>query len=112
MAVLDWRGQVSVRSAVTRNTALPSEPNTSSDTIYQPARPLNRITLFEFKTLDDNLGESPMGETLERLDPLMHAYSTALNQLGKQALFQKSLEELLAEHPFDETTPPFQRIAP
>ena len=33
-----------------------ADATSSSDYLYQPARPLNRITLFEFKTLDDNLG--------------------------------------------------------
>jgi hypothetical protein len=30
-----------------------------------------------------------------------------LNQLAKQDFFQKSLEQLFAEHPFEDSSPPF-----
>jgi len=84
--------------------------DSEADCRYQPSRPLNRITLFEFKTLDDNLGEDPIGDTLERIDPILHRYNEALQQLGEQAFFQKSLEELLQENPFDESRPPFRTV--
>jgi membrane protein len=85
--------------------------NAHSDCLYQPARPLNRINLFEFKTLDDNLGEDPTGDTLELIDPILLHYNEALQNLGAEPLFQKSLEELLGEHPFDETRPPFRMVS-
>ncbi|HWL14210.1 MAG TPA: YihY/virulence factor BrkB family protein [Opitutus sp.] len=78
-----------------------------SDLLYQPARPLNRITLFDFKTLDDNFGEDPVGTSLETIDPILLRYTQAMNQLAEQSILRKSLEELLAEHPFDESRPPF-----
>ena len=87
-----------------------SAGDTSADCLYQPARPLNRITLFEFKSLDDNLGEDPIGNTLDRIDPILHHYNTALQQLGRETFFRKSLEELLIEYPFDESRPPFSRL--
>ena len=79
----------------------------ATDYLYQPARPLNRITLFDFKTLDDNLGEDPIGNSLERIDPLVALYGAALDRLGEQSFFQKSVEQLFADHPFDESRPPF-----
>ncbi len=89
-------------------TTLRPDPNiTTTDYLYQPARPLNRITLFDFKTLDDNYGENPVSTSLEHIEPLIVPYDAALSQLGEQPFFQKTLEELLAEHPFDESRPPF-----
>lgn len=88
-------------------TLRPPPDSTSTDYLYQPARPLNRITLFDFKTLDDNLGEDPIGASLDRIDPLLARYDGALRRIGEQDFFQKSVEQLLDEHPFDESRPPF-----
>lgn len=89
-------------------TALRPDPaSTASDYLYQPARPLNRLTLYDFKMLDDNFGEDPIGSSLERIDPLLSHYDKALNQLGEQEFFQKTVEQLFEEHPFDESRPPF-----
>ncbi len=89
-------------------TALrPDVHSAATDYHYQPARPLNRITLYDFKTLDDNLGEDSVGSTLERIDPLVAHYTAALAKLGEQEFFQQTVEQLLAQHPFDESRPPF-----
>lgn len=89
----------------------PPDGSDSADHLYQPSRPLSRISLLEFKQLDDNLGDDPMGNTLERLDPILHYYDVALGSLSEQKFFQKNLEELLADHPFDESRPPFSKMA-
>lgn len=84
------------------------DPNlTTTDYLYQPARPLNKITLYDFKTLDDNFGENPVGTSLEHIEPLIVHYDGALSRLGEQEFFQKNLDQLLDEHPFDESRPPF-----
>ncbi len=88
----------------------PGDSDSAADCLYQPARPLNRITLFEFKGLEENLGEDPIGETLERIDPILHNYNAELQKLGEHAFFKKTLEELLIEHPFDESRPPFSAV--
>ncbi len=89
-------------------TALrPDVHGAATDYLYQPARPLNRITLYDFKTLDDNLGEDPVGSSLERIDPLVPRYTAALDKLGELEFFQQTVEQLLAQHPFDESRPPF-----
>jgi membrane protein len=88
-------------------TLRPPPDATATDYLYQPARPLNRMTLFDFKTLDDNLGENPIGTSLERIDPLLGYYDAGLKRLGEQEFFQKTVEQLLAEYPFDESRPPF-----
>ncbi len=88
-------------------TPLPSTSEDSSDLLYQPARPLNRITLADFKTLDDNLGDDPVGSSLDQLDPILLRYNQEVAKLGERAFLQKTLEQLLAEFPFDQSRPPF-----
>lgn len=85
----------------------PPKEDDSADLLYQPARPLNRITLRDFKRLDDTYGDDPIGTSLDQLDPILIRYNLELEQLGQQAFFQKTLEQLLAEHPFGESRPPF-----
>lgn len=88
-------------------TLRPAANTPATEYCYQPARPLSRISLFDFKTLDDNFGDDPVGQSLERIDPILHHYDNALGRIGDQPFFQKSLEELFAEHPFEESRPPF-----
>ncbi|MFA5264986.1 MAG: YhjD/YihY/BrkB family envelope integrity protein [Opitutaceae bacterium] len=88
-------------------TPVPSAPGAASnDYRYQPARPLNRITLQEFKRLDDSLGSDPTGTTLSRLDPILNRYDKQLDEAIATSFFTQPLDQLLAEHPFDAATPP------
>ena len=89
-------------------TALRPEPGAPvADPLYLPTRPLSRITLRDFKRLDDNLGEDPIGQALEHIDPILQHYNAALDRVAEQEFFQKSLEQLFADHEFDESKPPF-----
>ena len=88
-------------------TLRPAEHTPATENRYQPARPLARITLFDFKTLDDNFGDDPVGQSLEHIDPILHHYDEALGRLGEQELFKKSLEELFDQYPFEDSRPPF-----
>jgi len=83
----------------------PGSPVT--DPVYQPTRPLSHVTLREFKQLEDHLGENPVGVTLDHLDPILEHYNAALDRASDQEFFQKSLEQLFAEHEFDDSRPPF-----
>jgi len=85
----------------------PLEKDDSADLLYQPARPLNRITLHDFKKLDDNYGDDPVGSSLENIDPILHRYNHAIDQLGEQEFFKKTLEDLFLENAFDDSHPPF-----
>lgn len=88
--------------------ALRPDPGaTAADALFQPARPLNRITLYDFKTLDDNFGEDPIGCALERIDPLVAHYDAALGRLGDQPFFRQTMDELFDAYPFEESRPPF-----
>ena len=89
-------------------TALRPAPGAPvADPVYQPSRPLSHITLHDFKRLEDHIGDDPLGPVLESIDPILPAYNTALEKLGQQEFFQKSLEQLFAEHEFDDSRPPF-----
>ena len=83
-------------------TLRPAVGTTATDYLYQPARPLSHISLYDFKNLDDNLGDDPVGQALEHIDPILLHYNAALDQITQQTFFTKSLEELLVEHPFRE----------
>jgi len=67
--------------------------------LYQPARPLSRITLLQFKAAADNLGSEPTGGALERIDPVVREFTAAIGDLGEQAFFRKSVEDLISEAP-------------
>jgi membrane protein len=71
----------------------------SAGMLYQPARPLNRITLLQFKSAADNQGADPAAGALERIDPVVREFGGAIDRLGEQAFFRKSVEELLSEEP-------------
>ncbi len=88
-------------------TVRPPADGADQDYLYQPARPLNRINLFDFKALNQNYGENPFGSSLGHIDPLMAEFDRALARLGEQEFFRQNLDDLLAAHPFDESRPPF-----
>ncbi len=81
-----------------------------TDLLYQPARPLNRITLIDFKRLDDNYGDDPTGRSLEQLDPILVHYNHAMDQIAEQDFMQKTLEQHFCDTPFEASHPPIQPI--
>jgi membrane protein len=83
------------------------EEKTANDFAYQPARPLGSITLGEFKEHFESHGDDPAGDSIDRLDPLIERYHTAIRALADQALFSRPLDQLFNEHDLDDTTPPF-----
>lgn len=85
----------------------PSEGSDQTDHRYQPARPLNKVTLHDFKHLFENHGESPSGELLDNIDPLLAYYHKKLAESLPQVLGEKSLDALLDELPMNESRIPF-----
>ncbi|MEI6860965.1 MAG: YihY/virulence factor BrkB family protein [Verrucomicrobiota bacterium] len=85
----------------------PSAGDGAADFLYQPARPLGRITLGEFKRLDDDLGDDTSSPVLVVLDPLLQLYDDTLAHVSQGAFFKKSLDQLLTEVPIDASRPPF-----
>jgi len=89
-------------------TPIPTpDADPSGDFLYQPARPLNRITLADFKARVEHHGEEPAWEQLESLDPLLQRYRQAAKTTGDHAFFSQSLDQLFADHSFDVSRPPF-----
>lgn len=85
----------------------PQAGDVAADFRYQPARPLNRITLSDFKRLDDDLGEDPTGPVISVLDPIVTRYNTETESFTRGEFFQKDIETLFRDFPIDESRPPF-----
>jgi len=85
----------------------PAPGAAAPDPVYLPTRSLSQITLHDFKRLEDHVGDDPVGPALERIDPILAHYNAAVDRAGELPFFQKSLEQLFAEHAFDESRPPF-----
>ena len=90
----------------------PTEKDSATDYLYQPARPLSKMTLGDFKGMFARQGDDPTAGALDSIDPLVIRYQEKLNALlsNDADLLQKPLDQLFAEIPFDETSPPFSRL--
>lgn len=84
----------------------PGPQDNAADYLYQPARPLNRITLGDFKHHFENHGENPSGDGLVRLDPVLTRYHATLSEHEQETFFTLTLDQLFTDLPFDETKPP------
>ena len=81
-------------------TPVPAEKgDQENDLRFQPARPLNRTTLADFKRMDDEHGGDPSGPTLTDFDPIVLAYDDQLNGFQSGAFFQRNLDELIDAYP-------------
>jgi membrane protein len=69
----------------------------SADMLYQPSRPLNRMTLLQFKAAADAQGSEPVGGAPERVDPVVGEFSAAIERMSREGFLRKSIEELLSE---------------
>ncbi|MEO6992816.1 MAG: YihY/virulence factor BrkB family protein [Lacunisphaera sp.] len=87
----------------------PADGTDPADHRYQPARPLDSITLVEFRTLFENYGESPSGGLLDNVDPVLALYHEKLTGCIPQALGDKTLDQLIDELQPTETYAPFPR---
>ena len=85
----------------------PSEGSDQTDHRYQPARPLDKITLHEFKKLFEHHGDYPSGELLDNVDPVLARYHEELESVLAKSLGEKSLDALLDELPMSESRVPF-----
>jgi membrane protein len=78
--------------------SVPPPPGAASaDMLYQPSRPLNRMTLLQFKAAADAVGSEPAGGSLEKVDPLVGEFCAAVERVQHDGFFRKSIEELLSE---------------
>jgi membrane protein len=77
----------------------PGEGADPNDHRYQPARPLTRITLVNFRQLFEDYGEAPSGGLLDNIDPVLAYYHERLSAALPQSLGEKTLDQLLDEQP-------------
>ena len=73
--------------------------SSATEAYYQPSRPLNRITFFDFKEAADNLGADPAGDSLDKMDPAVREFGAALEHAGREGFLRKSVEEILNDEP-------------
>lgn len=72
---------------------------------YQPARPLSRVTLRDFKRTDDALGDSSAAVCLANLDPVLEAYDHRMARSLDDPFFTTPLSTLFDELPFRSPAP-------
>lgn len=85
----------------------PAEDADPNDHRYQPARPLGRITLAEFRQRFEDYGEAPSGGLLDHVDPVLAHYHEKLAAAIPAAFGPKTLDELIDEQPPSQTYAPF-----
>lgn len=68
-------------------------------TSYQPARPLDKIPLAEFKNAFELSGGDHGEARLENADPLLRWYKTRIETLPASEFSTKTIEDLLREKP-------------
>ena len=85
----------------------PAEGSDPNDHRYQPARPLDQITLADFRTQFENYGEAPSGGLLDHVDPVLALYHDKLAAAVPAALGDKTLDQLITELLPSDTYAPF-----
>ena len=81
------------------STTPPGPGESSLDYHYLPARPLNRITLREFRDSFALLGTSPSCERLDGVDPILRHFHERLDNAHREAFGTQTLDQLIAELP-------------
>jgi membrane protein len=85
----------------------PAEGADANDLRYQPARPLNQITLEEFRREFENYGEAPTAGLLDNVDPVLALYHRRLAEALPPVLGGQTLDELISDLPPSQTYAPF-----
>ena len=75
----------------------PADGADPNDHRYQPARPLDQITLDEFRREFENYGEAPTSGLLDHVDPVLAMYHQRIAQSLPAALGSQTLNELIDE---------------
>jgi membrane protein len=83
----------------------PALKSATADYLYQPARPLQHITLGQFKHSFENFGDDPTNEGIGKLDPIIERYQGALTQVEHSELYQIPLDELFKRFALESEAP-------
>lgn len=81
----------------------PLARNEEAQERYQPGRPLNKITLADFKETFEKWGNNDGTVILKELDPLLGYYNRQLLQIAADSPARTSLQDLLARADIAET---------
>ncbi len=85
----------------------PADGADANDHRYQPARPLDQVTLEEFRREFENYGEAPTAGLLDVVDPVLAHYHAKLAACLPAALGGQTLDQLIAELQPSQTYAPF-----
>lgn len=75
------------------------EAKATQELRFQPARPLDRISVFEFKELFEEFGEGPTQDILDTLDPIVREFHRRLAETTREALGGDTFEKLIERLP-------------
>jgi membrane protein len=76
---------------------LPAEDTKGGlDHRFQPARPLNRVTLAEFKDLIESHGAGPTAATLDAIDPVVRQFHARIKRATEEAFGTETFENVLS----------------
>jgi membrane protein len=90
----------------------PGDGADPTDHRYQPARPLDKITLHDFRQMFEHYGEAPSGGLLDNVDPVLALYHDRLAACLPAALGDKTLEQLIDDLKPSQTYAPFPVATP
>ena len=85
----------------------PADGADANDHRYQPARPLDQVTLEEFRREFENYGEAPTAGLLDVVDPVLAHYHAKLAACLPAALGGQTLDQLINEFQPSQTYAPF-----
>ncbi|HWA27271.1 MAG TPA: YihY/virulence factor BrkB family protein [Lacunisphaera sp.] len=85
----------------------PADAADPNDFRYQPARPLEQITLEEFRREFENYGEAPTSGLLDHVDPVLALYHKRLADTLPGILGGENLDQLIAKMEPTQTYAPF-----
>jgi membrane protein len=74
----------------------PEDGNAGLDYRFQPARPLDRLTLAEFKESIEGYGQGPQQADLDARDPVVRQFHTRLQRATAEALGHETFEAVIA----------------
>ena len=90
----------------------PGDGADPTDHRYQPARPLDKVTLHDFRQMFEHYGESPSGGLLDNVDPVLALYHHRLAACLPAALGDKTLEQLIDDIKPSQPYAPFPVASP
>jgi membrane protein len=77
------------------------EAKTSHENRFQPARPLDCVTVSDFKHLFEGFGDGPSRELLDSLDPVVRHFHRRLDEATAKAFVDDTLDSLIERLPVD-----------